>query len=75
MPAVQKNKSSKSRRDKRRNSFKLKQNNIIECPRCHAKKIAHRVCPSCGYYNNLEIIKMEEKSKKKESSKPQEKSG
>ncbi len=69
MPAVPKNKRSKSKRDMRRNSFKLKALNIIECPRCHAKKIAHRVCQSCGYYNNIEIIKKEEKGKPKSQEK------
>ena len=79
MPAVPKNKKSKSKRDMRRNSFRLKALNIIECPRCHAKKIAHRVCQSCGYYNNTEIIQMEKKSKvkaaEKETTKSQDNSG
>ena len=78
MPAVPKNKKSKSKRDMRRNNFRLKALNIVECPRCHAKKIAHRVCQSCGYYNNTEIIQMEKKSKskpaEKEATKPQAKS-
>ena len=78
MPAVPKNKKSKSKRDMRRNNFRLKALNIIECPRCHAKKIAHRVCQSCGYYNNTEIIQIENKSKskpaEKEATKPQAKS-
>lgn len=65
MPAVQKNKRSRSNKNARRNSFKLEPVNIVECPRCHAKKIAHRVCESCGYYNNVEIIQKEEKSKEK----------
>ena len=69
MPAVPKNKRSKSKRDMRRNNFRLRALNIIECPRCHAKKIAHRVCLSCGYYKNVEIIKMEEKSKAKSTEK------
>jgi large subunit ribosomal protein L32 len=74
LPAVPKNKRSKSKRDMRRNSFRLKALNIIECPRCHAKKIAHRVCQSCGYYNNTEIIQMEEKSKSKPAEKATAKS-
>jgi len=65
MPAVPKNKRSKSKRDMKRNSFKLKVLSIVECPRCHSKKIAHRICTSCGYYDNVEIIKMKEKGKKK----------
>ena len=69
MVAVPKNKKSKSRRDMRRNNFKLKPINIVECPRCHSKKIAHRVCANCGYYNNIEIIKIETKSKEKSKEK------
>jgi len=64
--AVPKSKTSKSKRDKRRTHDKLKILNIIECPRCHSKKIAHRVCQNCGYYLENEIISFESKEKKKE---------
>jgi endoglucanase len=40
--------------------------------RCRAKKIAHRVCQACGYYNNKEIIKLEKKTREKGSGKPRE---
>ena len=63
--AVPKRKTSRSKRDKRRTHDKLKAVNVVECPRCHAKKISHRVCPSCGYYHGEEIIPLEEKGKKK----------
>ncbi len=69
MAAVPKNKRSKSKRDMKRNSYKLTVLNIVECPRCRAKKIAHRVCLSCGYYDNNEIIKFKEKSKEKQKEK------
>jgi large subunit ribosomal protein L32 len=26
------------------------------CPHCHAPKLPHRVCPSCGYYNGREVV-------------------
>lgn len=67
--AVPKNKKSKSKRDMRRTHDKLKVASIVECPRCHSKKIAHRVCENCGYYNNKEIIKIESKEKSKGKSK------
>jgi large subunit ribosomal protein L32 len=67
--AVPKNKKSKSKRDKRRTHDKLKVASIVECPRCHSKKIAHRVCENCGYYNNKEIIKIVSKEKSKEKNK------
>jgi len=64
--AVPKSKTSKSKRDKRRTHDKLKLLNIVECPRCHSKKVLHRVCPNCGYYSENEIIVFEDKGKKKE---------
>ncbi len=63
--AVPKRKVSRSKRDKRRTHDKLKAVNVVECPRCHSKKISHRVCPACGYYGGEEIIPLEEKGKKK----------
>lgn len=66
MTALPKNKRSKSKRDIKRNSYKLTVLSIVECPRCRAKKIAHRVCQACGYYDNQEIIKFDKKSKEKQ---------
>jgi large subunit ribosomal protein L32 len=63
--AVPKRKTSKSKRDKRRTHHKLKLLSIVECPRCHSKKISHRVCENCGYYAEHEIIIFEEKGKEK----------
>ncbi len=65
MAAVPKNKRSKSKRDMKRNSYKLAIPSIVECPRCRAKKIAHRVCLSCGYYKNNMIINLDKKNKEK----------
>ena len=47
--AVPKRKTSKARRDQRR-------------AQCHAKKLAHRVCKHCGYYDGEQIIKMDEEA-------------
>lgn len=69
MAAVPKNKRSKSKRDIKRNSYKLNIVEVVECPRCRAKKIAHRICTACGYYDNKEIIKFKEKSKEKDKEK------
>ena len=63
MAAVPKGKRSKSKRDMKRNGFKLGILSVVECPRCRAKKVAHRVCTACGYYDNKEIIKIKVKSK------------
>ena len=61
--AVPKGKSSKARRDSRRANWKLSLPGIVECPRCHKMKLAHRVCKACGYYDktrSVEVKKDEE---------------
>ncbi|GAH50280.1 unnamed protein product, partial [marine sediment metagenome] len=30
----------------------------------HEPKVPHRICPNCGYYNKMEVIKVEKKKKK-----------
>ena len=75
--AVPKRKISRTNRDKRRTHDRIKIVNIVECPRCHRKKLAHHVCQACGYYKNTEIISQEKdakgKSVKKEEPKAEEK--
>lgn len=61
--AVPKGNTSKSKRDKRRTHDKLTPVNVVECPRCHAKKLAHRVCLTCGYYDNKKVLQSGEKKK------------
>ena len=48
MSICPKNKSSKSRRDKRRANWKMS-----------APMMPHRVCKACGSYNKREIVKTE----------------
>ena len=58
--AVPKRKISKSKRDMRRASAQvLTKATVIECPQCHEPKLPHRVCKSCGYYKNKEVISVE----------------
>jgi len=57
--AVPKRKMSKSRRDKRRANWKLTLPALVECPQCHVKKMPHRVCPDCGYYDGKSVLKVE----------------
>ena len=54
--AVPKGKSSKARRDSRRANWKLSLPGIVECPRCHKMKLAHRVCKACGYYDGKQVM-------------------
>ena len=58
--AVPKRKTGKARRDKRRaSSYILNKATVVECPQCHEPKQPHRICRSCGYYKNREIISVE----------------
>ena len=59
--AVPKRKMSKARRDSLRANWKLTVPGLVECPQCHEKKMPHRVCPECGYYNGKQVVAMEEK--------------
>ncbi len=61
--AVPKRRTTSTKRDKRRSHDGLKVSNVVDCPRCHEKKLAHHVCKSCGYYKNKEIIKLETEKK------------
>ena len=61
MGAVPKTKMSRARRNSRRASaFRLSLPGIIECPHCHNMKRSHCVCPSCGFYGDREVIKVED---------------
>jgi len=58
--AVPKRRQSRARTRKRKAVWlNIPKPNIIECPQCHEPKLNHRVCPSCGYYKNREVIKSE----------------
>ena len=58
--AEPKRRVSKTRRDKRRsNVWKLETPGFSKCTQCGELKLAHRVCPNCGFYKGKEIIKVE----------------
>ncbi len=58
--AVPKRKTSKAKRDSRRASaYRLGKATFVECPNCHEPKLPHRVCRSCGHYDNKEVITVE----------------
>ena len=62
--AVPKQKVSKARRDKTRNShWKLETPTIVACPKCGAYHLPHRVCKACGTYDGREVIKLAAEAK------------
>ena len=54
--AVQQNKVSPSRRNKRRSHDSLTAANQAECSNCGELRLPHHVCPSCGYYKDREVF-------------------
>ena len=53
---VPKRKTSRSRRDKRRNHQRMNVPSLSICPQCGAARLPHRICPICGFYKEREII-------------------
>ncbi len=58
--AVPKRRTSKQRKRKRRTHDKAAATAIQECPRCGDPRRPHRVCPSCGHYDDREVVAVEE---------------
>lgn len=58
--AVPKRRTSKQRKRKRRTHYQSDATAIQECPRCGDARRPHRVCPSCGYYDDREVVAVEE---------------
>lgn len=58
--AVPKRKTSKARRDKRRsNVWKLDAPAMSKCSNCGSFKAPHRVCKTCGFYNGVQVLKID----------------
>ena len=47
---------SKARTHLKRSTWKLENQNLVECPHCHETIRHPRVCPNCGYYDGKEVI-------------------
>lgn len=65
---VPKKKVSVSRQKKRYGSFKTKKlkklaksSNLVVCPNCGAKRLAHTVCKECGQYKGRQVLDKQKK--------------
>lgn len=61
--ALPKRKTSKGARDRRRSHMAVKTTRLVPCPQCHELRLPHRVCPACGSYKGVEVVKIETKKK------------
>ncbi len=58
--AVQQNKVTPSRRNKRRSHDALRMVSHHECPECGELKLPHHICAHCGSYRGREVVDMAE---------------
>jgi large subunit ribosomal protein L32 len=56
--AVPKRRKSKAMRDARRAQWmrSTPKPTVTPCPHCQEPKLPHRVCASCGYYADREVV-------------------
>ena len=64
MAPLPKRKYAKARRGKRRSHLGLTTPALNRCPQCHSAKLAHHVCPTCGNYNDRQVIEVKSPKKK-----------
>lgn len=50
---------SKARQANRRSHHRLTAPALIDCPHCHKPRLAHHVCPHCGYYRGKAVVEVE----------------
>ncbi|MBE0430639.1 MAG: 50S ribosomal protein L32 [Dehalococcoidia bacterium] len=62
--ALPKKKTSKARQGKRRSHDALSVPATDVCPHCHSAKLSHRVCHTCGWYNDREAVEVKPAKKK-----------
>jgi large subunit ribosomal protein L32 len=65
MVGLPKKKVSSSRRGQRRSHDHIKLPPLMTCPQCRHRKVTHRVCPNCGTYNGIDILRLDAKAKRK----------
>lgn len=57
-----KRRHSKSRSRKRRTHDSLSRTQLATCSNCGNKKLPHRVCPRCGFYDGRVVVKVKEQA-------------
>lgn len=55
--ALPKQRHTRHRRDRARKQYDVALQNTVTCPKCGARAMTHRACPSCGNYKGMEMVK------------------
>lgn len=55
-----KQKTSKSRRNKRRTHHAIEIPTLAECSNCGAAHEYHRACPECGFYRGRQVLNIKQ---------------
>ena len=63
---LQRQRHTKSRRNKRRSHHALKKQNFAVCPKCGQTVLPHIVCKNCGTFKGKEVIDVLKKLTRKE---------
>ncbi len=58
--AVPRNRMSNARKNSKRAHHAKQPRQSILCSNCGSVRLPHRLCSSCGFYNNRSLIKSEE---------------
>jgi large subunit ribosomal protein L32 len=58
MAPLPKRKYPKARQGSRRSHDHIQPSHVVECPQCHNPRLAHHVCPTCGYYKGREAVRV-----------------
>ncbi|HEX8918803.1 MAG TPA: 50S ribosomal protein L32 [Chloroflexota bacterium] len=56
MGAQPKKKTSKSKKNLRRNHDHISVGSIVLCSHCRRPHLAHHVCANCGYYAGRQVL-------------------
>ena len=54
--AVPARRVSKTRKNKRRSSYKKAAPTLVKCTNCGEMIAPHRACPACGFYKGKEVV-------------------
>ncbi|RIK74443.1 50S ribosomal protein L32 [candidate division KSB1 bacterium] len=58
MGALPKRKISKQRKNQRRAHHALTEPTLTVCKECGSKRLTHNVCPKCGTFKGVKVLKV-----------------